>query len=131
MAGNRSAPPVRQAPYWALSRRCGEDEESFRIRAGEVYFEAQQHETAEWWRRIGLPVQLRGCSVLDLGCGHGALSFDAVRRGAVSVTGIDLDGDRIRFARQHLRERHPELGSCSALPRPAARCACRLANPTT
>ena len=102
---------MRQAPYWAVSRQPGEDQESFRTRAGRLYFEAQQQETAEWWRRIGMPVELQGRRVLDIGCGHGALTLDAARRGAASVTGIDPDSDRIRFARQHLRERHPDFAA--------------------
>jgi len=106
---------VRQAPYWAVSRQYGEDEESFRFRAGQVYFEAQQQETAEWWRRIGMPVEMRGRRVLDLGCGHGALSLDAARRGATSVTGVDTDSDRIGFARRLLRERQPDLAATICL----------------
>jgi SAM-dependent methyltransferase len=45
--------------------------------------------------------------VLDVGCGHGALSLDAVRRGAARVTGVDTDADRIRFGRAYLQSRHP------------------------
>jgi SAM-dependent methyltransferase len=115
---------VRQASYWSVTRAPGEDEASYRARAGLIYFNAQQQETAEWWRRIGFDVDLRGRRVLDIGCGHGALSLDAAHRGAAEVIGIDLDSDRIRFAREHLLQHHPGLvgkvrfrdGSLDAMP---------------
>ena len=41
--------------------------------------------------------------VLDLGCGHGALSIDIAEKGAAKVIGIDLDKKRIDFANANLK----------------------------
>jgi SAM-dependent methyltransferase len=48
-----------------------------------------------------------GEHVLDVGCGKGELAYDIAVRGEASVTGIDVDGDYLRFARD--RFQHPRL----------------------
>src|SRR2546427_7600765 len=42
-------------------------------------------------RRIQLPEDLRGKSVLDIGCNEGFFAFEAERRGAAYVLAIDSD----------------------------------------
>lgn len=75
----------------------------------DVYFDNQLNQSnATYWLRMG-SVDLSGKTVLDVGCGHGALSIDAARRGAKKVVGIDIDGDRIAFARINLDRNFPEL----------------------
>lgn len=49
-----------------------------------------------------------GKSVLDVGCGAGALCVDAARRGARQVTGVDLAVD---MARQHVSERGADVAA--------------------
>jgi hypothetical protein len=51
------------------------------------------------YNRMGLADDLRGKSVLDLGCNLGALSVEAYRRGARFITGLDLDVESIECAR--------------------------------
>ena len=46
-----------------------------------------------------LPTDLRGCRLLDAGCGTGALAVEAARRGA-RVTAIDLSPTLIGLARE-------------------------------
>lgn len=41
-------------------------------------------------------------NVLDLGCGHGALTIDIAQRGAKNVIGIDLNKQLIDFANKNL-----------------------------
>lgn len=45
------------------------------------------------------PADLTGKTVLDLGCNHGFFCFEAIRRGAARVVGIDHSPDIIRKAR--------------------------------
>lgn len=72
------------------------------------YFQNQLLSTTEFWRRFGDRPDFRGKNVLDLGCGHGAMSIDAARGGA-TVLGVDLDADRVEFASRNVKERYPEL----------------------
>ena len=48
-----------------------------------------------------LPADLRGCRVLDAGCGTGALAVEAARRGA-NVIAVDLAGTLLDLARERL-----------------------------
>jgi 2-polyprenyl-3-methyl-5-hydroxy-6-metoxy-1,4-benzoquinol methylase len=43
-----------------------------------------------------LPVRLDGKSVLDLGCNNGYFCFEAAKRGATRVLGLDVDPEMIR-----------------------------------
>lgn len=54
------------------------------------------------------PADLRGKSVLDVGCKYGFFCFEAARRGAARVVGLDVDPDSVRKARL--------LASCLASP---------------
>ncbi len=45
------------------------------------------------------PPDLTGKSVLDLGCNYGYFCFEAKRRGAARVVGLDVDADALRKAR--------------------------------
>ena len=51
-----------------------------------------------------LPDDLRGCRLLDAGCGTGALAVEAARRGA-DVTAVDISPTLIGIARERLPER--------------------------
>jgi magnesium-protoporphyrin O-methyltransferase len=54
-----------------------------------------------------LPADLRGCRLLDAGCGTGALAVEAAKRGA-DVTAVDISPTLIGIARERLPEK---LGS--------------------
>ena len=53
------------------------------------------------WRRFGhaLPTDLRGRTVLDIGCNGGFYSIEMKRRGAARVLGVDIDEAYLRQAR--------------------------------
>jgi tRNA (mo5U34)-methyltransferase len=53
------------------------------------------------WRRFAaaLPADLRGRTVLDIGCNAGFYSIEMKRRGAERVVGIDADNDYLNQAR--------------------------------
>ena len=74
-----------------------------------------------------LPVDLRGSSVLDAGCGSGRYLVHAWRRGASRLTGVDMSLPMLERARAELapiRERVPLAlvgGTVTALPMGTAR----------
>jgi SAM-dependent methyltransferase len=72
------------------------------------YFAEQHASNAEYWRRFGLQPDWRGKRVLEVGCGHGALSVQMAQAGA-TVLGVDLDKGRIDFANRNLSEHFPDL----------------------
>lgn len=51
-----------------------------------------------------LPDSLRGCAVLDAGCGSGRYLLHALRRGATRVTGVDLSMAMLARARTELAD---------------------------
>ena len=72
------------------------------------YFQRQFASNQEYWRRFAVMPDCKGKRVLDLGCGHGALSVDIAQAGG-EVTGIDLDAERIAFANENVATRFPAL----------------------
>ncbi len=54
-------------------------------------------------------IQFNDLKILDLGCGHGALSIDLVFKGAYEVMGIDLNEELISFANENLENNYPDL----------------------
>ena len=49
-------------------------------------------------------VGIQGRSILDLGCGMGALAVETLRRGAARATGVDLSPSSIEVARRRARD---------------------------
>ncbi|OBI89240.1 bifunctional 2-polyprenyl-6-hydroxyphenol methylase/3-demethylubiquinol 3-O-methyltransferase UbiG [Mycobacterium sp. 1245805.9] len=72
------------------------------------YFQEQEASNQEYWRRFGAPVDWAGKRVLEVGCGHGAMSVEMAEAGA-EVVGVDLDAGRIAFANRNLAQRFPHL----------------------
>ncbi len=75
------------------------------------YFDEQGDSNREFWRRFGASPCWDGKRVLEVGCGHGALSIEIAQAGA-SVLGVDLDEIRIDFANRNLAQRFPHLVNC-------------------
>ncbi|MCC5645822.1 class I SAM-dependent methyltransferase [Nostoc sp. CHAB 5824] len=75
------------------------------------YFEAQVKESEKYWRRLKGRPDFSGKVVLEIGCGHGALSIDAAISGAQRVIGLDLISNRIAFARRIVAERYPNIAN--------------------
>jgi SAM-dependent methyltransferase len=72
------------------------------------YFQEQDASNTEYWRRFGTPLDWAGKRVLEVGCGHGAMSVEIAEAGA-QVLGVDLDEGRIAFANRNLVQRFPHL----------------------
>ena len=72
------------------------------------YFEHGAVELEKFWKRFGGKPNLNA-SFLDVGCGHGALCIDLAKSGAKKVIGVDIEPERIKFARNNLNINYPEL----------------------
>lgn len=78
-----------------------------------AYLAEQFEDNKRFSRRFRVPFSQMfpsGCSVLDFGCGHGALSIEAAKT-AASVVGIDLNSRLVTFANSYTRRQFPELGA--------------------
>ncbi|MGC9269687.1 class I SAM-dependent methyltransferase [Acidiphilium sp.] len=105
---------TRESP-WLLTPRPGETTADFQDRRGRAFFDGQRTDSAEFWRRLGRDdIDLAGRRVLELGCGHGALSVEAAAKGATSVLGVDIDADPIAFAQRHVPQAYPDLAPALA-----------------
>lgn len=80
-----------------------------RARTDREWFDAGLREAEKFWTRLGEIPQLKGKSVLDVGCGRGALSVQMAQAGAECVVGIDTDPNRIGFASRNARTSYPDL----------------------
>jgi 2-polyprenyl-3-methyl-5-hydroxy-6-metoxy-1,4-benzoquinol methylase len=66
------------------------------------YFEWRLLQADKFIRRFGGRVNVCDKTVLDFGCGFGSMSFVLAEAGARRVVGVDIDQDRIAFARTKL-----------------------------
>jgi SAM-dependent methyltransferase len=99
----------KKLPSWELPARPGESASDLKERRRQAYFDDQIENNIEWFKRMDFQIDVSGLDVLDLGCGHGALSIGFAERGAQSVLGIDLDDDRIDFAQRTIAHKYPHL----------------------
>lgn len=77
---------VEAEPYWFHKIRLWED----------LYTPGWSEPEVEKLPYFGLPEDMTGLRVLDIGCAEGFFSFEAERRGAAEVVGIDSFPDSIR-----------------------------------
>lgn len=98
-----------KTPPWEIPPLPGEDAAALKERRRQAYFDDQLENNIEWFKRMDFQIDVRGMRVLDLGCGHGALSIGFAERGASEVVGLDLDSDRIDFAQRILKRDFKEL----------------------
>ncbi|QAZ41164.1 class I SAM-dependent methyltransferase [Methylibium sp. Pch-M] len=94
---------------WALPARPGESVAELQSRRDHAYFQRETAANGAWLERLGVQLSFAGKRVLEIGCGHGALSVHAAQAGALSVLGIDLDDDRIAFAGANLKANFGKL----------------------
>jgi ubiquinone/menaquinone biosynthesis C-methylase UbiE len=75
------------------------------------YFNLQLgNSNPEFWSRTGGRPDFSGRRVLEVGCGHGALSVDMAQSNA-TVVGVDLNKWRVDFANELVRSRFPEVAA--------------------
>lgn len=70
-------------------------------------FDADDASTERFFARFGSVLELRGRTVLDIGCGTGSVCIAAARQGAGRVVGIDMQ--LVDVASNRLRVCHPDL----------------------
>lgn len=73
------------------------------------YFNFGEIENKKFWKRLGNKPDLKDKTILDFGCGYGALAIDLAKSGAKRVVGIDLEDHNIDFANDNLNQNYPEL----------------------
>ncbi len=73
------------------------------------YFNYGSVENKKFWKRLNGRPDFENKSILDFGCGHGALCIDIAKCGASSVTGIDLSKNLLKFANENLKMNYERL----------------------
>ena len=73
------------------------------------YFNYQKIENKKFWKRLGGKPDFKGKTVLDFGCGYGALSLEIADSEAAFVSAIDLEEEALIFARENLDENFQNL----------------------
>lgn len=74
-------------------------------------FERSGPENARFWSRFPTTPDLRGASVLEVGCGRGRLCLDMALAGATRVVGLDVLEPLVDFARENVKQHHPRFAS--------------------
>ncbi len=67
------------------------------------YFNYSRSENIKFWKRLKQKPDFKNKTVLDFGCGHGALSIDIGLLGAKFTLGIDLEEKLLNFAKKNLQ----------------------------
>jgi SAM-dependent methyltransferase len=67
------------------------------------YYTENVADNDRFFGRFGAEPEWRGKSVLDFGCGYGALSGRAAERGAARVLGVDTNSLPIRWAKEFVK----------------------------
>lgn len=75
------------------------------------YFTRQLEDNETFFRRFGREPDYTNKRVLDLGCGDAALSVRMAARGAREVVSLDVDAERLDWARGYISERFPDIAS--------------------
>ena len=72
------------------------------------YFKNELYRQKSFWDRLGGKPSFKDKTVLDFGCGHGAMCLDIAKDNPKKVIGIDLDPSHIDFANENLIKNYPE-----------------------
>lgn len=75
------------------------------------YFENGKVEIEKFWKRLNTIPNFKNKTILDFGCGHGALCIDAAQKLAKKVVGIDLENQLIEFAKENLLVNHKQFNN--------------------
>ena len=70
------------------------------------YFSSELSRQKYFWDRMGGKPDFNNKTILDFGCGHGAMSIDIARQNPKKIIGIDLDSSYINFAKENLEKNY-------------------------
>lgn len=87
----------------------GYDPRVIKITNADEYLGEQSASVAEFWQRFGVPPDVTGRQVLDVGCGRGVLSLRLAQGGASRVLGVDLDAAAVARARAGVDAFFPQV----------------------
>ena len=73
------------------------------------YFNHGKIENNKFWKRMGGKPNFENKTVLDFGCGKGALAVEIAQSGAKKVVGIDLEDKLISFAKENVEKNFASL----------------------
>lgn len=73
------------------------------------YFRWRLEQAKAFLARFGRPIDFSGRTVLDFGCGFGSMSFVVASKNAKRVVGIDIDDERLDYARRKLAADYASL----------------------
>ncbi|MDP2710642.1 MAG: class I SAM-dependent methyltransferase [Solirubrobacteraceae bacterium] len=104
-----SSAPVVDRALAAILRRLSVDSFELAEDHDAAYFRHGIEDTARYVDRFEGTLDVRGRSVVDVGCGYGSSCFALVQRGATRVVGIDVSRDFIDFAEAELARSAPAL----------------------
>ena len=68
------------------------------------YFNNELGRQKYFWDRMGGKPDFNDKTVLDFGCGHGAMCIDIAKDNPKKIIGIDLDPSHIGFAKENLEK---------------------------
>ena len=73
------------------------------------YFNRGFKENEKFWERLGEKPEFKDKSILDFGCGHGALCIDIAGEDARDILGIDLEENLYHLHRENLATNYKNL----------------------
>ena len=73
------------------------------------YFQNGSFENKKFWKRLNEKPSFEEKTILDFGCGHGALCIDIAKNSPKKIIGVDLDSELIEFADENLRLNYPKF----------------------
>ena len=71
------------------------------------YFKNELSRQKYFWERMGGQPDFKNKTILDFGCGHGAMCLDIAKYRPKKIIGIDLEKSNINFANENLEKNFP------------------------
>lgn len=73
------------------------------------YYAKGEYDNKKYFDRLNGEPDFSGLKILDIGCGHGSLCVYIAHKSPKRVVGIDVNNNRIAFAKANLQQNYPNL----------------------